>query len=219
MLKNNVKDVRRMLHDPKYKDEIYQSGYYDDKPDALRDEFEYFYERKLDSFQDKLDDLSDVFNPDDTIHPDKLLARYDKKTTEYLTTKVFPFFKEMVKYYGPKIMDVYQEYIDQVAEERDSFVKFEYEDMLKEFIEEQEYKKLCLQYKKQIVEILKKHVPMKPNALINSFPKEEQKIVKDCLKYLMSENRVFRVRKDMNKKGSPWFLVLGEHRYDWRTFT
>lgn len=208
-----------MLHDPTNKEKIYQSGYFDNDPDGLRDEFEYHYERKLDSFQDKLDDLRDIFSPDDLVHPDELLALYDKKTTKYLTARVFPFFKEMVKYYGSKIMDVYQEYIDQVAEERDSFVKFEYEDMLKEFLEEQEYEKLCQQYEEQIVDILKKNVPMKPNALINSFPKEEQKIVKDCLKYLMSENRVFRVRKDMNKKGSPWFLVLGEHRYDWRTFT
>ncbi len=207
-----------MLHDPKYKDEIYQSGYYDDKPDALRDEFEYFYEKKLDSFQGKLDDLSDIFNPDDTVHPDNLLARYDKKTTEYLTTKVFPFFKEMEKFYGTKIMDVYQEYVERVLEERNNFIKYEYEEMLKEFLEEQEYEKLCQQYEKRIVDILKENVPMKQVALINSFPKEEQKIVKDCLKYLMRENRVFRVRKDINKKGSPWFLVLGEHRYDWQSF-
>lgn len=208
-----------MLHDPKNKEEIYQSGYFDNDPDGLKDEFEYCYERKLDSFQNKLDDLRDVFCPDYLVHPDKLLERYDKRTTEYLTVKVFPFFKEMEKYYGPKIMDIYQEYIDQVAEERASFVKFEYEDMLKEFIEEQEYEKLFRKYEKQIVGILKKNVPMKPNALINSFPKEQQKIVKDCLNNLISENRVFRVRKDINKKGSPWFLVLGEHRYDWKTIT
>ncbi len=206
-----------MLHDPKNKEEIYQSGYFDNDPDGLRDEFEYHYERKLDSFQDKIDGFCDIFSSEDVIHPDKLLASYDKKTTEYLTVKVFPFFKEMVKYYGPKIMDIYQEYIDQISEERASFVKFEYEDRLKEFIEEQEYEKLFQQYEKQIVDILKKNVLMKPNALINSFPIEQQKIVKECIKYLISGNRVFRVRKDINRKGSPWFLVLGEHRYDWKT--
>lgn len=208
-----------MLHDPKNKEEIYQSGYFDNNPDGLRDEFEYRYERKLDSFQDRIDDFSDIFNSEDVIHPDKLLASYDKKTTNYLTTKVFPFFKEMEKFYGSKIFDIYQEYIDQIAEERKTFVKSDYEDRLQEYTEEQEYKKKCKECGKQIVEILKKNIPMKQATLINSFQKEHQEIVKDSLNNLISENRVFRVRKDINKKGSPWFLVLGEHRYDWKTIT
>lgn len=208
-----------LLHDPNNKEEIYQSGYFDNNPDGLRDEFEYRYERKLDSFQDRIDDFSDIFNSEDVIHPDKLLASYDKKTTNYLTTKVFPFFKEMEKFYGSKIFDIYQEYIDQIAEERKTFVKSDYEDRLQEYTEEQEYKKKCKECGKQIVEILKKNIPMKQATLINSFQKEHQEIVKDSLNNLISENRVFRVRKDINKKGSPWFLVLGEHRYDWKTIT
>lgn len=206
-----------MLHDPTNKDEIYQSGMLDNEPESLCDEFEYHYERKLDSFQDKVDDFYEIFNPDTLIHPDKLLALYDKKTTNYLTSKVFPFFNEMVQYYGPKIMDVYQEYIDRIAEERESFLKYEYEDCLQDFIAEQEHKNLCRQFKKQIVDLLKKNIPMKQAALLNSFSKEEQKIVKVSLKELIKENRVFQVKKDTTNKGV-WFLVLGEHRYDWQSF-
>ena len=208
-----------VLHDPTNKDGVYQSGIIDNDLDALRDEFEYHYEKRLDSFQDKIDDFSSIFNSEQVVHPDKMLTSYDKKTTKYLTSYVFPFFKEMEKYYGPKIMDVYQEYIDQIAEEREAFVKFDYEGRLQEHAEEQEYKKKCKECGKQIVEILKKNIPMKQATLINSFQKEHQEIVKDSLNNLISENRVFRVRKDINKKGSPWFLVLGEHRYDWKTIT
>lgn len=50
-----------MLHDPTNKDEIYQSGMLDNEPESLCDEFEYHYERKLDSFQDKMDEFSDIF--------------------------------------------------------------------------------------------------------------------------------------------------------------
>lgn len=206
-----------MLHDPTNKDEIYQSGMLDNEPESLCDEFEYHYERKLDSFQDKMDEFSDIFNQDALTHPDRLLSLYDKRTTKYLISKVFPFFKEMVKYYGPKIMDVYQEYIDRIAEERESFLKFEYEDSLQNFIAEQERKKLCQQFKIQIVDLLKKNVPMKQVALMSCFSKEEQNNVKDSLKELIVENRVFRVKKDTTKKGT-WFLVLGEHRYDWQSF-
>lgn len=205
-----------MLHDPTNKDEIYQSGIIDNDLDALRDEFEYHYEKKMDSFQDKVEDFSNIFYDDDDVHPDELLARYDKKTTKYLTTHVFPFFKEMEKYYGSKIMDTYQEYINQITEERDSFVKYEYQNRLQEFTEEQEYIKLCQDLKKQIIDLLNKNISVKQAALINSYPKEQQLFVKHCIEELIAANRVFRVRKDFNKKGA-WFLVLGKNRYNWKT--
>ena len=191
-----------MLHDPNNRDGLYQSGMLDNDQDALRNEFEYRYESKLDSFQEKIDDMLDLLRTYSG-HPDKMLERYDKKTTDFLTSKVFPFFKDMVQYYGSGIMADYQDYVNQILEERDDFQKDFYEDCLQGYIEEENEKKLCQQITKTILENLKKNSPMKQSVLMGCFPKEQQSVVRKCLTDLQNKGRIVREKKD---NGRIWFL-------------
>lgn len=196
-----------MLHDPNNHDEVYQSGVMDHDYVSLCDEFAYHYEAKLDAFQDKVDSFRDMFFTFGGVHPDKLLARYDKRTSDYLENVVLPFFEEMKDYYGPNIMGIYQEYADQLNMERASFIKDGYNDFLQDYNEEQEYKKLYQQTTKKILELLKQNSPIKQAALVNSFEKEHQSIVRKCLKELLVKGRIIRAKKDLSKNGV-WFLCF-----------
>lgn len=196
-----------MLHDPKNHDEIYQSGMLDYDLDSLRNEFEFFYERKLEGFQDKVDSFRDILMNYNYTHPDKLLASFDKKSSDYLKKTVRPFLESMTDYYGSKIMDIYQEYADQIAEERADFIKDSYDYCLQVYTAAQEYKKLHQQLTKRILELLKQDSPMKQAALVNSFPKEQQNVVKKCVKELLVAGRILRAKKDLSKSGV-WFLCF-----------
>ena len=207
LLYTNGKDVPNMLydHDPNNMDGVYQSGMLDNNQDALRNEFEYRYENKLDTFQEKIDDMLDLLRTYGG-HPDKMLERYDKTTKDYLTSKVFPFFKKMEQYYGPGIMTIYRFYVNQILEERTEFKKDFYDDCLRGYIAEQNEKKLCQQITKVILEDLKKNGTMKQAAVVNNFPKEQQKFVRKCLTDLEQKGRIVRGKKDLSKSGI-WFLT------------
>ncbi len=196
-----------MFHDPNNNDEVYQSGVMDNDYSALRDEFEYHYEDKLDRFQDAVDNFRDIFDSY-TVNPDKLLAKFDKKTSDYLETEVLPFFEDMTDYYGPKIMEVYEEYVRQVAEERSYFIKFDYDECLKDYNELQEEKKFYQQTSKKVLNLLKQNSPMKQAALISSFPKEHQSTVRKCVKEMLVKGRIIRAKKDLSKSGALFLCFI-----------
>ncbi len=162
------------------------------------------YEKTLLRFQDKVDSFDDILEKNN-IHPDTLLEQYEEKTSKYLREKVYPFFDEKAIDYGSSIFEYCQDIEEQIEHTRDSFIAQHYDECLEEYNEYLKEKEIFKRAPKQILDLLKHNNPMKQADLINSFPKDEQSVVRKCLKKLLAKGRIVRGKKDLSKKGL-WYL-------------
>ena len=167
---------------------------YNDFFDDSEDNFFCRYERTLLRFQDKVDRLSDILETDE-VHPDILLEQYDDKTSEYLREKVYPFFDEKAMDYGLSIFEYCHDIEEQIENIRDSFINQHYDECLQCYNEYLREKEIYMQAPKQILDLLKHNSPMKQADLIKNFPKDQQRVIRECLKELLVKGRIIRAKK------------------------
>ena len=80
--------------DSKNKDKEYQYNLTTRNETFLLDDFEDFYDDKLDDFTDSLEALCDSILDVQDLHPDKKLEKFDKATAKYMNQEVYLFLIE-----------------------------------------------------------------------------------------------------------------------------
>ncbi len=194
-----------LIPDPKNKGESYIYAVETNDLYILKDDFEYFYENTLSKFEDTLEDKVSSVLSVDHIHPDKKLLKYDTETTKYLN-KIHSFFEEKAQYYGENIWEHYQNYYKYVINERQDYVKEQYQDDLEEYVlleeERSQIKKLTIRVKK----IIKDKSPIKQADVVKQFSKEEQSLVKNIILELLKKGIILRGRADVEKR-TAWILI------------
>lgn len=194
-----------LIPDSKNKGESYIYAVETNDLYILKDDFEYFYENTLSKFEDTLEDKVSSVLSVDHIHPDKKLLKYDTETTKYLN-KIHSFFEEKAQYYGENIWEHYQNYYKYVINERQDYVKEQYQDDLEEYVlleeERSQIKKLTIRVKK----IIKDKSPIKQADVVKQFSKEEQSLVKNIILELLKKGIILRGRADVEKR-TAWILI------------
>ena len=164
------------------------------------------YERTLLRFQDRVDGFGEIFEKDN-IHPDELLERYNEKTSKFLSEKVYPFFDEKTMDYDYSIFEYCQYIEEQIENIRESFIEQHYDECLQNYNEYLKNKEIYKRAPKQIIGLLKHNSPMKQADLINSFPENEQSVIRDCLKKIIDKGRIIREKKNFGNK-NVWYLTF-----------
>lgn len=190
------------------KDEQYQYDLTTRNERFLRDDFEVFYDNKLDDFTDSLEALCDSILDVNDLHPDKKLEKFDKATAKYMDQKVYPFFDRMQHHYGNMIWNIYEEsFLKLITDTRQDYITTYYNEDLQDFLMYQEEQKLLKQIEQSILKSLKATSPQKQADLIKMFEKDKQSKAKKIIANLISEGKILRGRKDVNTKGA-WYLIF-----------
>ena len=195
--------------DPKNKDESYRYAVETCNHYILKQDFEYFYDDKLEAFSSKLDDIIDSLSSTSTAHPDKKLAKFDSQTLK-LMEKVYAFFEEKVAYYGESIWSVYQkDFYDYLNQERQNYLDNDYQDELEVYRENEEEKTRIKKLSSKITKIIKTSSPIKQADVLKQFSKEEQSAAKRIIQNLLKKGVILRGETDIGKK-TAWILVYVE---------
>ena len=195
--------------DPKNKDESYRYAVETFNHYILKQDFEYFYDDKLEAFSSKLDDIIDSLSSTSTAHPDKKLAKFDSQTLK-LMEKVYAFFEEKVAYYGESIWSVYQkDFYDYLNQERQNYLDNDYQDELEVYRENEEEKTRIKKLSSKITKIIKTSSPIKQADVLKQFSKEEQSAAKRIIQNLLKKGVILRGKTDIGKK-TAWILVYVE---------
>lgn len=187
-------------HDPSYKED-FETHYVA----AFADDFDYRYERKLDSFSDKVDSLIEKATSRDE-HPDKMLARFDK-ALEYVHQEMLPFFESKIEYYGKGILSEYHEYEERIKQEKEYFLASDYQDFLQDYQEEMAIKKRIASISRTIVSILKKTSPVKRADLYHKFSQDEKPMVRKALNKLTDKGKI-EIGRPNGKTRGPLYVSL-----------
>lgn len=194
--------------DSKNKDEEYKYNLETQNERFLLDDFEDFYDDKLDDFTDSLEALCDSILDVQDLHPDKKLEKFDKATAKYMNQKVYPFFDKMQHHYGKMIWNNYEEnFLELIADKKQEYINFYYKEELEDFLIYQEEQKLLNQMQQTILKSLKATSPQKQSDLIKMFEKDKQSKAKKIIANLISKGKILRGRKDVNTKGA-WYLIF-----------
>ena len=104
-------------------DEGYKYDFEIQDESFLLDDFEVFYDDKLDDFTDSLEALCDSILDVNDLHPDKKLEKFDKATAKYMDQKVYPFFDRMQHHYGNMIWNIYEEsFLKLITDTRQDYI-------------------------------------------------------------------------------------------------
>lgn len=194
--------------DSKNKDEEYKYNLETQNERFLLDDFEDFYDDKLDDFTDSLEALCDSILDVQDLHPDKKLEKFDKATAKYMNQKVYPFFDRMQHHYGNMIWNIYEEsFLKLITDTRQDYINTYYNEDLQDFLIYQEEQKSLKQIEQSILKSLKATSPQKQADLIKMFEKDKQSKAKKIIANLISEGKILRGRKDVNTKGA-WYLIF-----------
>lgn len=189
-------------------DEGYKYDFEIQDESFLLDDFEVFYDDKLDDFTDSLEALCDSILDVKDLHPDKKLEKFDKATAKYMDQKVYPFFDRMQHHYGNMIWNIYEEsFLKLITDTRQDYITTYYNEDLQDFLMYQEEQKLLKQIEQSILKSLKATSPQKQADLIKMFEKDKQSKAKKIIANLISEGKILRGRKDVNTKGA-WYLIF-----------
>lgn len=194
--------------DSKNKDEEYKYNLETQNERFLLDDFEDFYDDKLDDFTDSLEALCDSILDVQDLHPDKKIEKFDKATAKYMNQKVYPFFDRMQHHYGNMIWNIYEEsFLKLITDTRQDYINTYYNEDLQDFLIYQEEQKSLKQIEQSILKSLKATSPQKQADLIKMFEKDKQSKAKKIIANLISEGKILRGRKDVNTKGA-WYLIF-----------
>lgn len=194
--------------DPKNKDEEYKYNLETQNERFLLDDFEDFYDDKLDDFTYSLEALFDSILDVQDLHPDKKLEKFDKATAKYMNQEVYPFFDRMQHHYGNMIWNIYEEsFLKLITDTRQDYINTYYNEDLQDFLIYQEEQKSLKQIEQSILKSLKATSPQKQADLIKMFEKDKQSKAKKIIANLISEGKILRGRKDVNTKGA-WYLIF-----------
>lgn len=194
--------------DPKNKDEEYKYNLETQNERFLLDDFEDFYDDKLDDFTYSLEALFDSMLDVQDLHPDKKLEKFDKATAKYMNQEVYPFFDRMQHHYGNMIWNIYEEsFLKLITDTRQDYINTYYNEDLQDFLIYQEEQKSLKQIEQSILKSLKATSPQKQADLIKMFEKDKQSKAKKIIANLISEGKILRGRKDVNTKGA-WYLIF-----------
>lgn len=194
--------------DPKNKDEEYKYNLETQNERFLLDDFEDFYDDKLDDFTYSLEALCDSILDVQDLHPDKKLEKFDKATAKYMNQKVYPFFDRIQHHYGNMIWNIYEEsFLKLITDTRQDYINTYYNEDLQDFLIYQEEQKSLKQIEQSILKSLKATSPQKQADLIKMFEKDKQSKAKKIIANLISEGKILRGRKDVNTKGA-WYLIF-----------
>lgn len=189
-------------------DEGYKYDFEIQDESFLLDDFEVFYDDKLDDFTDSLEALCDSILDVNDLHPDKKLEKFDKATAKYMDQKVYPFFDRMQHHYGNMIWNIYEEsFLKLITDTRQDYITTYYNEDLQDFLMYQEEQKLLKQIEQSILKSLKATSPQKQADLIKTFEKDKQSKAKKIIANLISKGKILRGRKDVNTKGA-WYLIF-----------
>lgn len=189
-------------------DEGYKYDFEIQDESFLLDDFEVFYDDKLDDFTDSLEALCDSILDVKDLHPDKKLEKFDKATAKYMDQKVYPFFDRMQHHYGNMIWNIYEEsFLKLITDTRQDYITTYYNEDLQDFLMYQEEQKLLKQIEQSILKSLKATSPQKQADLIKTFEKDKQSKAKKIIANLISKGKILRGRKDVNSKGA-WYLIF-----------
>lgn len=189
-------------------DEGYKYDFEIQDESFLLDDFEVFYDDKLDDFTDSLEALCDSILDVNDLHPDKKLEKFDKATAKYMDQKVYPFFDRMQHHYGNMIWNIYEEsFLKLITDTRQDYITTYYNEDLQDFLMYQEEQKLLKQIEQSILKSLKATSPQKQADLIKTFEKDKQSKAKKIIANLISKGKILRGRKDVNSKGA-WYLIF-----------
>lgn len=195
--------------DPKNKDEEYKYNLKTQNERFLLDDFEDFYDDKLDDFTDSLEALCDSILDVQDLHPDKKLEKFDKATAKYMNQKVYPFFDRMQHHYGNMIWNIYEEsFLKLITDTRQDYINTYYNEDLQDFLIYQEEQKSLKQIEQSILKSLKATSPQKQADLIKMFEKDKQSKAKKIIANLISEGKILRGRKDVNTKGALYLIFV-----------
>lgn len=195
--------------DPKNKDEEYKYNLKTQNERFLLDDFEDFYDDKLDDFTDSLEALCDSILDVQDLHPDKKLEKFDKATAKYMNQKVYPFFDRMQHHYGNMIWNIYEEsFLKLITDTRQDYINTYYNEDLQDFLIYQEEQKSLKQIEQSILKSLKATSPQKEADLIKMFEKDKQSKAKKIIANLISEGKILRGRKDVNTKGALYLIFV-----------
>lgn len=194
--------------DSKNKDEEYKYNLETQNERFLLDDFEDFYDDKLDDFTYSLEALCDSILDVQDLHPDKKLEKFDKATAKYMNQEVYPFFDRMQHHYGNMIWNIYEEsFLKLITDTRQDYINTYYNEDLQDFLIYQEEQKSLKQIEQSILKSLKATSPQKQADLIKMFEKDKQSKAKKIIANLISEGKILRGRKDVNTKGA-WYLIF-----------
>lgn len=194
--------------DPKNKDEEYKYNLETQNERFLLDDFEDFYDDKLDDFTYSLEALFDSILDVQDLHPNKKLEKFDKATAKYMNQEVYPFFDRMQHHYGNMIWNIYEEsFLKLITDTRQDYINTYYNEDLQDFLIYQEEQKSLKQIEQSILKSLKATSPQKQADLIKMFEKDKQSKAKKIIANLISEGKILRGRKDVNTKGA-WYLIF-----------
>lgn len=195
--------------DSKNKDEEYKYNLKTQNERFLLDDFEDFYDDKLDDFTDSLEALCDSILDVQDLHPDKKLEKFDKATAKYMNQKVYPFFDRMQHHYGNMIWNIYEEsFLKLITDTRQDYINTYYNEDLQDFLIYQEEQKSLKQIEQSILKSLKATSPQKQADLIKMFEKDKQSKAKKIIANLISEGKILRGRKDVNTKGALYLIFV-----------
>lgn len=164
------------------------------------------YESKLDSFENKIDELTENIY-DYTVPPEKALASFDK-AFKYLNEKVKPFFIKMQEHYGDNIMEYFEDLENNLNNTKTDYLKNDYEEHKRDYelflIEQKHIKDI----KANVLTILKEKSPIKQIDLLRLFNKEDTTLIKKYIQELCFSGKVLKARRTTSGKGTIFLVYV-----------
>lgn len=164
------------------------------------------YERKLDSFENKIDELTDNVY-DYTIPPEQALASFDK-AFKYLNEKVKPFFIKMQEHYGDNIMEYFEDLENNLNSTKTDYLNDSYEEHKRNYelflIEQKHIKNI----KTKALAIIKENTPIKQVDLLRQFNKNDSNLIKKYIEELCVSGKILKARRTTSGKGTIFLVYI-----------
>lgn len=176
--------------------------------DGLSIDFYDKYQRKIDSFENKIENIIDpLYNYDYTKSPEAILSSSDK-AYKYLNEKVKPFFIQMQEHYGINIMEYYDDLENEIINAKTDYLNNDYEAHRKEYeiflIEQKHIKNI----KSAVLKALKEKSPIKQVDLIRQFNTEDATLIKKYIQELCISGKILKARNTTSGKGTIFLVYL-----------
>ena len=164
------------------------------------------YERKLDSFENKIDALTENIY-DYTVPPEQALASFDK-AFKYLNEKVKPFFIEMQKHYGDNIMEYFEDLENNLNSTKTDYLNNDYAEHKRNyelFLLEQKHIK---DVKTKALTTVKEKSPIKQIDLLRLFDKKDATLIRKYIQELCISGKILKARRTTNGKGTIFLVYV-----------
>ena len=167
------------------------------------------YEKKLDAFENKINELTeDAY--DYTKSPENALHAF-AKAYKYLNEKIKPFFIKMQEHYGDDIMEYFEDLENNINSSKRDYLANDYEYHKRDYemyISEQQHIKAL---KGNVLKILKENTPIKQVDLLRQFNKNDSNLIKKYIEELCVSGKILKARRTTSGKGTI-FLVYIENK-------